>query len=55
MAKSGGLVLPYFVRFHFPTGRLNLTSNFTASLNVRMLCQVDMKRAKKKFEEKKET
>ena len=44
----------YYVQFGFPKpGRLNLTSNFRTCLNVRMWCQVEMMRAKKKPTEEK--
>ena len=49
----------YFARFRVPKpGRLNLTSIsgiFRSCLNVRMWCQVEMMRAKKKLTEEKKT
>ena len=55
MDKFGGLVLLNFVRFRVPKpGRLSLTDkHLGACLNVRMWCQVEMMRAKKKLTEEK--
>ena len=48
MDKTGGLVLLYFARTYFD-------KPLRACLNVRMWCQVEMMRAKKKLTEEKKT
>ena len=56
MDKTDGLVLLHFVRFRVPKpGRLKFDKHFRACLNVRMRCQVEMMRAKKKLTEEKKT
>ena len=56
MDKARGLVLLHFVRFRVPNaGRLKFDKHFRACLNVRMWCQVEMMRAKKKLTEEKKT